>query len=127
MPAARVPLCALVLAAGFLLGGCKENLSPVPGPWTQVVAGDRFTCALDGAGAAWCWGTASFGQLGDNAVIAQSIPVPVAGGITFGSLAAGNNHVCGIATDGAAWCWGHDDFGQLGASAGRCNGNVPVH
>jgi alpha-tubulin suppressor-like RCC1 family protein len=127
MPASRVPLCALVLAAGLALGGCKENLSPVPGPWTQVVAGDRFTCALDGAGAAWCWGTASFGQLGDNAVIAQSIPVPVAGGITFGSLAAGNNHVCGIATDGAAWCWGHDDFGQLGASAGRCNGNVPVH
>lgn len=37
---------------------------------TQISADENgmYTCALDSAGAAYCWGAASFGQLGNGGV-----------------------------------------------------------
>lgn len=122
MPARRAPLFAFLLVA--VLAACGESLLPTRGAWTQVVAGDLFTCALASEGAAWCWGQGSLGQLGNGATLAQTTPAPVAGGITFRSLAAGSNHVCGVTAAGAAWCWGYDDYGELGLTTGACNNNL---
>ena len=48
---------------------------------TQISAGDDFTCALSSAGAAYCWGLGTSGQLGTNALITQSnVPVAVYNG-----------------------------------------------
>ncbi|MFI5208463.1 MAG: RCC1 domain-containing protein [Gemmatimonadales bacterium] len=121
----RAPLVALPLAAVLALAACGESLQPTSGAWTQVVAGDLFTCALARDASAWCWGQGSLGQLGNHATIAQTTPVQVAGGIAFRSLAAGDSHVCGVSAAGAAWCWGYDDYGELGLETGACNNNIP--
>src|SRR5690606_870933 len=80
----------------------------------QVVSGDRFTCALTTAGAAWCWGRNSVGQLGDGTQTDRALPAAVVGGHTFTELAGGFAHVCGVRTDGVVMCWGLNGNGQLG-------------
>ena len=42
---------------------------------TQVSAGTYSACAVDSAGAAYCWWANSWGQLGDNAATQSLVPV----------------------------------------------------
>jgi alpha-tubulin suppressor-like RCC1 family protein len=95
-----------------------------------------FTCGLTVDGAAYCWGASRLGQLGTDVAVdicesggndfpCSSVPVPVAGGIDFISLATGNEFACGVARNGAAFCWGRNEFGQLGDGT-TANSNVPV-
>jgi alpha-tubulin suppressor-like RCC1 family protein len=78
-----------------------------------------FSCGLTPAGAAWCWGSDSNGQLGNGLASNSAIPVAVAGGNTFASLSAGNGFACGITTTGAAVCWGTNARGQLGTGTSK--------
>ena len=118
----RVPRLFAACLTITALAACSDGTGPGAGaPWAQVAAGDLFTCALAQDGAAWCWGAAVFGQLGDGNVTASGRPVPVAGGHTFNVLAAGSDHACGIDPAGKAWCWGLNDFDELGTTTGSCN------
>jgi len=67
---------------------------------------------VEGIGA--CWGNNNWGQLGDSTRTAHTAVAPVAGGITWATLAAGGRHSCGLSTAGAAYCWGWNAFGQVG-------------
>jgi alpha-tubulin suppressor-like RCC1 family protein len=93
---------------------------PVSGNLTlvSVSTGMYHTCALNGAGAAYCWGWNAFGQLGDGSTTNRAVPVLVSGGITFASITAGGNsavsHSCGLTPTGAAFCWGRNLDGELG-------------
>ena len=98
----------------------------------QVTVGDRFACALDVAGAAYCWGRnlgfgfgldsvqrdVELGYLGllgtgsTDTVVAR--PQPVLGGLRFAAIAAGPTHVCAVTATGNAWCWGQSNVGELG-------------
>ena len=85
---------------------------------TQISTGDFHTCALVN-GAAWCWGSSFFGQLGNGQVAghAQSdavVPQQVMGltsGVT--QISAGRKHTCAV-VEGRAFCWGKGISGQLG-------------
>ncbi len=92
--------------------------SAIPLDSTSLVAGALHTCALSRAGAAFCWGSNGFGQLGKGGAISStardSIPQAVAGGLVFSKLYAGEYHTCGITTGGQAYCWGRNNSGQLG-------------
>lgn len=89
----------------------------VPGErgYVQLVSFARFTCGLRTDGKAYCWGSNSWGTLGDGSNKAFSAtPVAVGGNNTFTKLAAGADHACGITTTNALVCWGHNDWGQFG-------------
>ncbi|MEW5930315.1 MAG: Ig-like domain-containing protein [Gemmatimonadota bacterium] len=64
--------------------------------FSAISVGEGSTCALDAAGAAFCWGFRYDAQ----------VPAPVAGGQRFQALSNGGSHACGVTTDGAVYCWG---------------------
>jgi alpha-tubulin suppressor-like RCC1 family protein len=85
--------------------------------FVSISAGGFHTCGLTKAGAAYCWGSPSDGQLGDgtvNQLTAQTTPVAVLGGLMFSAVATGSAHTCAITAAGEAWCWGDNSSGQLG-------------
>lgn len=88
-----------------------------------LATGGYFSCALTTTGQAYCWGSNTDQQLGSGA--ANSVPVPVSGGLTFKSLTAGRFHTCGITTADLAYCWGDDEWGQSGA-AGEGDSPTPL-
>ena len=86
--------------------------------FASISAGFRHTCALNSAGAAFCWGNNEYGQLGTGVVGGpgsfSDAPVAVQTALRFQSISAGGDHTCGVTTTGAAACWGSNAFGQLG-------------
>lgn len=87
----------------------------LPGTFIQVVAGRNSTCGIRSDGAAYCWGSDEFGQLGDgDPKEDKNVPVPIASSLKFVSIAAGETHYCAITQEGLAHCWGHNDKRQLG-------------
>ncbi|HEU5055552.1 MAG TPA: hypothetical protein VFU21_03480, partial [Kofleriaceae bacterium] len=104
-----------------VLGRGDEEDSPRPVPvagehdFRQISAGPIHVCALDAAGAAWCWGSNSTGQGGTGSTEGPNLePEPVTGGLVFVQISAGYDHTCAVAEGGAAYCWGNNGYGQLG-------------
>jgi alpha-tubulin suppressor-like RCC1 family protein len=96
---------------------------------TALTAGDSFTCALTSASNAQCWGSGSFGALGNSDPNYQSSGVPVAVSLPSSGVAAiagGSLHACAVTTAGAAFCWGDNVMGQLGDNAAEESTSVPV-
>lgn len=84
----------------------------------SLVSGALHSCALSAAGAAYCWGSDAYGQLGRGSVGgAATVPTAVSGGLTFAKLFAGEYHTCGITSTGEAHCWGRNISGQLGTGS----------
>jgi alpha-tubulin suppressor-like RCC1 family protein len=83
--------------------------------WTAVVGGYLYTCGIDNAGAAHCWGAGRRGQLGDSTQSNSAVPTDVDGGLAFTQLSAatGGDLACGISAN-ALYCWGTGYFGQPG-------------
>ncbi len=97
---------------------------------SQISAGLGEACALDAAGAAFCWGDADYGELGDGIFSSSSVPVAVdTRGVlarkTLTQVSAGAFHVCALDAVGAAYCWGDNNQGDLG-NDGTTASDVPV-
>jgi alpha-tubulin suppressor-like RCC1 family protein len=71
---------------------------------------------LTASGAAWCWGSNQFGNLGLGTQDTEphSTPVHAASGLTFSVIAPGLRRTCGLTTGGVVQCWGE---GQLTPAA----------
>lgn len=99
------------------------------GPWAQVDLGVDHTCAVTEAGAVYCWGLNTSGQLGGGDAMTAAIydrPVLV-DGAGYQRVAAGYHHTCAIGTDHHLACWGGNDHNQRGSGdAGIAYGPVPV-
>jgi len=112
---------------GSLLGdGSFNGISATPravtgGPFatadSALGVGQEHTCALTPAGAAFCWGHNTLGELGDGSTIDRTTPVQVSGGLTFAAISVGHFVACGLTSAAVAFCWGDNVDGQLGASA----------
>jgi alpha-tubulin suppressor-like RCC1 family protein len=98
-----------------------------------LALGGAYTCGLNAAGAASCWGANIQGQFGNDKAVVDGVctlhpasqppnrihpycwsPVPAASGFTFESLAAGAFHACGLTLEGRVLCRGDNDWGQIG-------------
>jgi alpha-tubulin suppressor-like RCC1 family protein len=127
-------------AEGQLGNGTTSLDSPVPVAVTGLLAGatiiqagndGNHTCALEptveGMGrqplpAVQCWGTDSFGQLGDGTTNNSALLVTTQPqiydtmGLTSGfGLALGEDHSCAmLAMPGEVECWGYNSDGELG-------------
>lgn len=91
--------------------------------FSAVTAGGTHTCALDGAGRAYCWGSHQDGQLGTGSATGPNtcrgapcgaLPAAVSGELEFQAISAGYDHTCALTSSGAVQCWGANQVGQLG-------------
>ena len=73
----------------------------------SIGAGEGFTCGVTVAGAGYCWGKGSQGQLGDGTMADHATPSPVAAGLVYTTIAVGRAHACGLTTGGSVFCWGN--------------------
>jgi alpha-tubulin suppressor-like RCC1 family protein len=85
---------------------------------TAISSGSALTCAI-ASGAAYCWGSGYYGELGNGTQTTSFVPVSVDPTlVTTGStyeISVGQYHSCAL-TAGKANCWGSNDAGQLGNS-----------
>ena len=80
---------------------CVNTPSPVDGRFIALSAGMHYTCGVERAGTAWCWG----GNLASRTKVDASV--------TFTDLVAGRgSDVCGLTEEGRAYCWAfiYDDY-----------------
>ena len=85
----------------------------------RLEAGADFNCGLTQTGAAYCWGSHGFGELGtgDLELFTSPEPVAVVGGKQFAQLSSGWAHTCGWTSSGTAYCWGESGSGALGTGS----------
>lgn len=119
----------------------NERHSPVPVFATGALAGKTITsitsggsssCALDSAGAAYCWGSNNGGAIGSNAP-GGIYPTPqavymsgVLAGKSLVSISTGGMTTCGVASDSGAYCWGYNGEGEAGDTTFALNHPAPV-
>jgi alpha-tubulin suppressor-like RCC1 family protein len=82
--------------------------------FTNVAAGDAFTCGVKTDGTVWCWGRNNLKQLGDGTTTNRTRPVQVTGLTGATQVIAGQGFACALKSDGTVACWGDNGVGQLG-------------
>ncbi len=88
----------------------------------SLSAGSGHLCAVDKAGALWCWGYNAYGQVGNGKAGADYPNVALAGetkpvqittaGAVAEAFASGRN-TCARLTSGKVQCWGTNYYGQV--------------
>ena len=89
------------------------------------------SCGVTTTGAGYCWGSNESAQLGTGSIgpeqscdfgiyrgACSKVPVAIAGGLRFRSLAIGGYtgaaHACGVTETGELYCWANNESGELG-------------
>jgi alpha-tubulin suppressor-like RCC1 family protein len=87
----------------------------------SISVGNTHTCAIASDNNAYCWGSDSNGELGNNTSASPTFLVPVAvdrsgvlSGKTVVSISTGNIYSCALASDSNVYCWGNNGNSQLG-------------
>jgi alpha-tubulin suppressor-like RCC1 family protein len=108
-------LTAAITFCANLSGPSAGSATAVPQSYVQISTGAGHTCAIAADGSGWCWGSNTYGQLGDGTMSSQRTPVPVSGNHSWMKIVAGVLYTCGLdASDASAWCWGSNASGVLG-------------
>jgi alpha-tubulin suppressor-like RCC1 family protein len=98
--------------------GAWKRLRPVrvtgTRQYSRISAGISHTCAVTTSDRAFCWGSNTYGKIGDGTTTQRRWPRAVAGGLSLNRVSAGGNHTCAINTGNRAYCWGRGQSGQVG-------------
>lgn len=113
---------AELYAAHGGLGGKVKSFSPfgavdpgAPALTTRLAANINSACALNSAGAAYCWGDMFSTGTGEPAGAGiVSSPERVLTSLSFVALTAGAFEQCGLTSVGSLHCWGDNFNGQYG-------------
>ena len=96
-------------------GGIGTTLTGI----TAIDAGQNFSVALRNDGYVFTWGENGYGQLGNNSLLNNNVPVVVM--LTamiplyeIKAISAGGYFALAIRNDGTVWGWGGGGNGQLG-------------
>jgi hypothetical protein len=102
----KVPVA--VTASGVLAGATV----------TQIDVGGAYACALSAAGAVYCWGDNTYGELGNATTTSSNVPVAVTtgGAVVAAEISVGGISACALSSAGAAYCWGDDSQGEIGTN-----------
>ncbi|MBS1961169.1 MAG: choice-of-anchor D domain-containing protein [Bdellovibrionales bacterium] len=93
---------------------------------TDVSVGRGHACGRKSDNTFRCWGSDSYGQLGNGGANTNSgVPVTPAPGTALSSVAGGNVS-CAMLSGGTVKCWGADDVGQLGDNVTLASQTSPV-
>ena len=85
--------------------------------FTDIAAGDGFTCGVTTDSRVMCWGHNDNFQLGNGTTIDQNVPVQVGLGTGFTQVDAGGLHACARSSTGSVYCWGDNSYGQIGINS----------
>jgi alpha-tubulin suppressor-like RCC1 family protein len=86
-----------------------DGLSPVQVPgtdWSDVSAGDGFSCGIRFDGTLWCWGRNSGHQLGPDTEIQIRHPIQVGTDSDWLHVVSGLQFSFALKQDHSLWCWG---------------------
>ncbi|MEZ4340882.1 MAG: hypothetical protein R3B82_30025 [Sandaracinaceae bacterium] len=94
----------------------------------EVNVGTDSVCARLEGGAVHCWGSGSYGQLGNGETTSSEAPVAVSGINDATGIGGGSYNNCALRRNGSVSCWGSGDDGQLtnGQTGREANSASPV-
>lgn len=98
------------------IGGMLTTPTLVSGGhvFSRLTAGAFHACGATGAGATFCWGDNSSGQIGNGTNTDRNVPTATSGANAFTAIGAGFAHTCALTSAGATYCWGDNSSGQIG-------------
>ncbi len=100
--------------------------APAPARAARLAGYESHACAVSVGGVLRCWGSNSYGKLGDGSTTSSLTPVTVQGiDRPVISVATGLDHTCAVTDQGKVYCWGLNTLGQLGIN-GAPNSATPV-
>ncbi|MFH2010919.1 MAG: hypothetical protein ABI333_30245 [bacterium] len=82
--------------------------------WVAFSGCGLYGCLVRADGTAWCWGSNTYGQIGDGTTIDRKSPVAVEGLDNVRSIRYVGHYSCATTADGSVWCWGRNEYGQIG-------------
>ena len=95
--------------------------SPIEGgSFTSVATGGGHVCGIFDNGEdhrIFCWGTNSFGQIGNYTGYSQDAPMEISNPDSFTNwveISAGESHTCAYNDQNSVFCWGLGSLGQIG-------------
>lgn len=96
-----------------------KNVSFVAGliDVVDISAGESHSCAVIRDGTIKCWGSNSWGELGDGTMTDSMTPVSTIGVADAIAVSAGDNHTCAVRATNSVVCWGSNVSGELGSPA----------
>ncbi|MCK5592111.1 MAG: PQQ-binding-like beta-propeller repeat protein [Candidatus Pacebacteria bacterium] len=105
----------------------------------SIGASRYHTCALSNDDNVYCWGAASYGQLGDDQDSTKRLtPIHVHDGAATGAdsdgtyltniknIGASRYHTCALSNDDNVYCWGYANSGRLGDDQSTTDRLTPV-
>ncbi|MQY10661.1 hypothetical protein SRB5_07730 [Streptomyces sp. RB5] len=83
---------------------------------TAIGAGEGHSLAVTSTGQVLTWGWNNSGQLGNDTLVNQPLPVyaELPGGATVTAVDGGRRHSLALTSDGRVLSWGWNAYGQLG-------------
>ncbi|BDR53792.1 hypothetical protein KIM372_16990 [Bombiscardovia nodaiensis] len=95
----------------------QQGELPAGQRYLQVSASAAHSVALGSDGYVYGWGQNSEGELGNNSVSDQMLPVraaPLPGGRPCKQVSTGAWNTAAVDSNGDAFVWGNNDYGQIG-------------